>query len=297
MIRHLFYIGCAFSLLMLSTVAWGKKTFDDSLPLLNEASQALANNNLSWLQYHIPILPAKKREPLLYVLLSQYYQFDPKPSPTLVPWLQSIAKERPTLSETTLLDGYQVVRPRYDYPSLARAILGHWRLVERRQQYANELREGSLPWQKIFSQDNPSLFSEQQSVVYALSQLDAKQLRRSWQKITAHQYYFPDNSVLSAIAYHLNDDKLLALLFAQPVDQYTVDTLHQIAAHYRPERALAIFKKLLDNKQLLSYSFDAIALLAKRYPKARLYLLQQKEKGPYNQEALNVLRQHKLIQT
>lgn len=295
MTRNLFYIGCAFAFLTLSTLAWGQKTFDDSLPLLNRASQALTNNNLSWLQYHIPILPAKKREPLLYVLLSQYYQLDPKPSKTLIPWLQAIAKERPTLSETALLDGYQVVRPRYDYPALARAILNHWCIVKRRQQYANQLREGTFPWAQIFNKDNPALFSEQQSVVYALSQLDTKQLRRSWQKITEHHYYFPDNSVLAAIAYHLNDDKLLALLFARPVDQYSVDTLHAIAAHYNPPRALSIFKKLLENKHLISYSFDAIALLAKRYPKARLYLLQQQKHGPYHQEALNVLRLHKLI--
>ncbi|WP_408624296.1 hypothetical protein [Celerinatantimonas yamalensis] len=268
---------------------------DNGLPILVQAKKEMRSGNLAWLQYHIPTLAPKQREPLLYVLLSQYYQFQAVIPHSLLPWLQQIAHERPTLMETTQSDGYQITHPRYDYPALARAIIRHWQMQQRRKLYADQLREGQFPWSQIFRADNAKLLAQQQSVVDALGVLDHKQLWRTYRSIEQHHYYFPDNSVLAAIAYHLEDPSLLATLFAHPVDQYSVNAAKAIANHFAPAMAFATLTQALSYPQMRDYALDAIAILAKRYPNALNYLKQLSQKGSLRQQATQVLARHKLI--
>lgn len=247
---------------------------DNALPLLTQAREQLLKGNIDWLNYHIPVLNPPQREPLLYVLLSQYYQINREPVAALRPWLTQLAEERPRVTQKSTLSGFEVTTPRYDYPALARAILRRWQEVERREHYAHLLREGRFDWHKVFYRDNALLLAQQQDVVHALSLLTPKQLLRAEQQ-TRGDLYFPDNSVRAALALLLQSPKLLQQLFQQPIDQYSVDAARYIAYHFPPELALSVLKKAVSIKPMRDYALRNIIGLSKRSPKAAEYLHQQ----------------------
>lgn len=237
---------------------------DNSIPLLKEARRALRGGQLSWLEYHIPTLPPQRREPLLYVLLSQYYQLNSTMSPSILPWMERLSHERPSLMRTSMINGYQVTHPKFDYPALARAIINRWHSESLTQRYARELRKDRFPWKEIFRADNPALLPQQHSFVRALQALNRAQLNRVRQEIAQHHYYFPDNYIQAILAYKLADPKLLAQLFKQPIDQYSVKTLRQIARFYHPSFARGILMDALKNKDARPFAIDALGQLAHR---------------------------------
>ncbi|CAG8999378.1 MAG: hypothetical protein CENE_01352 [Candidatus Celerinatantimonas neptuna] len=249
-----------------------------SIPLLYEARTQLKASNLDWLEYHIPVLEPARREPLLYVLLSQYYQLKLLPSNQLVPWFKRLAGQRPTLIEHVKIDGYLITRPRYDYPAMARAILNHWQARQYQEQYARQLRDGVFPWQTIFQSKNPTLLAQQQAVVYALGELDRQQLERIYQRLQKYSYFFPDNSVFAALAINLKNRHILEQLFSQAVDQYSINALNYIAEHYTPSFALAILIQAAHHPQIKYYALHAMTDLAKRDPAAAQYVQQQQVK-------------------
>lgn len=254
--------------------AYARVFFGDSLPLLYEARIQLKANNLDWLEYHIPTLAPAQREPLLYVLLSQYYQLKVLPSTQLLPWFRQLAGQRPSLIEHVKIDGYLITRPRYDYPAMARAILNHWQARQYQEQYARQLRDGIFPWQAIFHSTNPILLAQQQAVVYALGELDPQQLMRVYRQLQKHAYYFPDNSVFAALAIYLKKPHVLAELFSQPLDQYSINALNYVAGHYPSSLAITILIQAARYPQIKYYALHAMNNLAKHDATAARYLQQ-----------------------
>ncbi|MFM2480728.1 hypothetical protein [Celerinatantimonas sp. YJH-8] len=278
--------------------AWAaESSADDALPLLQQARRQLQDGNINWLNYHIPVLTPEQREPLLYVLLSRYYQLRIEPPDGIRQWLTRLAAERPLITQQSTLDDFAITVPRYDYPALARAILRHWQVEQRQQQYARLLREGHFPWREIFRADNSLLLAQQQDVVHALGELTHDQLHRAYQQIQ-QGFYFPDNSVLAAIALNLKSPELLSRLFHLTVDQYSIDAALAVAEHFSPPQALQILTAAVSVKtsEMRYHALRAIVILAQRSPEAQRYLDQQRQHNHHLQPLIDTMT-HQLYQS
>jgi hypothetical protein len=240
------------------------------LPAWQALEQGDAGSLISFYQKLQPSL----REPSLALLLKRYHQARIVPNVELLGWLRSLALQTPLLIKVSVEDGYSVSRPRYDYPALARAIIGLWLAQQRRDIYYQQLKSDSFNWRRVFRVDNSKLLAQQQDLIQALDRLSPIELARIYTHLDT-RLYFPDNSLLAALAERLLSPKVLDDLWQRGVDQYSIEAARYVALQMPADRALNSLILASNNPEMAYYAYRGIAQLAMRSTKAAQFLASQ----------------------
>ncbi len=261
---------------------------DVPLMILQRSVDALMQNQPAWVIDLLPYLRPEDREALLFQSLRYLHQNKHIPDQTLKNWLLELASERPTVREAAVIDGYEVIRPSYDYPALARSLILNKLSAERSQLYLSELLRDEFHWSLIFRKNNPLLLAQQLDVMRAFSQLNSEQL----EYVKLHmpdRLYFPDNNVRVALAVGIGSDQALAEVLSLPMDQYSVSLLEWLIQRLPPERAYKLLLGAAENPELLYFSYSAIARLGRVYPPAAQFILAQFRESEHQELAAMVM--------
>ncbi|WP_432460452.1 hypothetical protein [Agarivorans sp. QJM3NY_25] len=258
------------------------------LTILLRSVDALMQNQPAWVIDLLPQLLPEHREALLYESLRYLHQNHHVPNQTLKNWLLKLAAERPLTRESAVIDGYEVIRPTYDYPALARSLILNQLSAERSQFYLSELLHDQFQWSLVFRKNNPLLLEQQLDLIRALSQLDAPQLRHV-RKTMPSQLYFPDNHVVVALAVGSGSSQAIREVLGLPMDQYSVSLLEKLRTQWPAEQAFELLKGAAENPELLYFSYSAIARLGQNYPPAAQFILTQYRDPEYQELAAMVM--------
>ncbi|WP_221075268.1 hypothetical protein [Agarivorans aestuarii] len=261
---------------------------DVPLMILQRSVDTLMQNQPAWIIDLLPNLRPEDREALLFQSLRYLHQNKHIPDQTLKNWLLELASERPVVREAAVIDGYEVIRPSYDYPALARSLILNKLSAERSQLYLSELLRDEFQWSLIFRKNNPLLLAQQLDVMRAFAQLNSEQL----EYVKLHmpeRLYFPDNNVRVAMAIGIGSDEALAEVLSLPMDQYSVSLLEWLIQRLPAERAYHLLRGAAENPELLYFSYSAIARLGRVYPPAAQFILAQFRESEHQELAAMVM--------
>ncbi|MGY5451255.1 hypothetical protein ACVFI8_09990 [Agarivorans sp. MS3-6] len=249
---------------------------DQQVPnmILRRSVDALMQNQPAWVIDLLPNLRAEHREALLFESLRYLHLNQHIPDQTLKNWLLELASERPLVREAAVIDGYEVIRPSYDYPALARSLILNQVSAERSQLYLTELLRDDFQWSLVFRRNNPLILAQQLDLKRAFSQLNSEQLHYV-KKAMPGKLFFPDNSVVVALALGIATPEAIAEVLRLPMDQYSVSLLEWVRLQMPPELAFEILMDAADNPELLYFAYSAIARLGRVYPPAAQFILEQ----------------------
>ncbi|GGB04208.1 hypothetical protein [Agarivorans gilvus] len=258
------------------------------LMILQRSVDSLMQDKTEWLQGLLPYLRAEDREALLFRSLSYLQQNNYIPKQNLQAWLAELALERPQILEAAVIDGYEVIRPTYDYPALARSLILNQVSAERSQLYLSQLLRDEFQWSLIFRRNNPLLLGQQLDVIRAFSHLSGQQLAYI-QRQMPQQLYFPDNHLRVVLAMGIGSDSALNAVLRLPMDQYSVSLLEWVRERLPPERAFSLLKSAAENPELLYFAYSAIARLGRSYPPAAQFILAQFRDSEHRELAAMVM--------
>ncbi|MDO6764385.1 hypothetical protein [Agarivorans sp. 1_MG-2023] len=261
---------------------------DVPLMILQRSVDTLMQNQPAWIIDLLPYLRPEDREALLFESLLYLHQNNHIPDQTLKNWLLELASERPKIRQAAVIDGYEVIRPTFDYPALARSLILNKTSAERSQTYLSELLRDDFSWSLIFRKNNPLLLAQQLDVMRAFSQLNVEQLQYVKQHMP-NRLYFPDNNVRVSLAVGIGSDEAIAEVLSLPMDQYSVSLLEWLVQQLPPERAFSLLQGAANNPELLYFSYSAIARLGRHYPPAAQFILAQFRESEHQELAAMVM--------
>ncbi|RKF22105.1 hypothetical protein DBZ36_00205 [Alginatibacterium sediminis] len=238
-----------------------------------------------FLSQHSPEL----QEQLVYSSLALLNEQQHVPSRKSKDWLMGLAAQQPKVRSVNVMDGFEVVKPKFDYPAQARKLLYNRRSAQRAQDYQHRLLEGNFNWGSVFNPNNPELFAQQSDLILALRELPAQQLVTTWYGLDDN-LYFPDNQVATAFAKQINSPSLHVQILALPIDQNSIDLLEWLRTTQEPDSALSILESGLKNRELRYYTYWHIGALGASYPPAAKFLL-DKYRNSSDSELVGIVMQ------
>ncbi len=257
-----------------------KERFESLLPQLHEG-------NINSLTQGLKGLNELHREYLLYLFCHEALNYQDYNEATRI-WLNKLSQQDPRSQVETAAG---LVKPAFDYPTLAKRALRGWRVANQHLEYHKLLSQGALDVKAIFNPNNPFIRDQQDSLIRVMPMQNPRQIRWLEKQFDRQDLYFPDNQMLANIAMLGGSEEYYYRLWKKPVDQYSMKATEWVKNDFATVQAFELLKIAAANPELTEHAWQIISELNPMPKAAQKYLVQGLNSEDMGEVAAQVLAQ------